>query len=842
MWELFTGLARFGCGTMTCACGGIAVGLDFESAREKIDDLVVWAASNAANISRNEATTRLHLIDRLLFECLGWDREDCVAEEHHEGQYTDYSLGAPSRKLVLEAKKEGIYFDLPAGFDKITCKLETLLGIDERIAQAIRQAVEYCQKRGIPVGAVCNGHQLVAFIGSRQDGVPPLGGRALVFASLESMRDNFRELWFDLSKPGVSAYNIYTTLLTDAIQAPPERLSHRLIGYPGFKNRNPFQTELRTLGELFIEDIGRVPQLEDQFLKECYASSGALSQYALISRQVLEARYSLSMQKELEVPTLQPARAKEGVAAELTAEITADAISAGLKRRVIILLGDVGVGKSIFIRHLVRVEARSLFEKAISLYVDFGKEPALTDDLERFVVARCEAQLREYGIDVRERDFIRGVYHGELLRFSRGVYADLKKIDEKAFLEKEIEFLASKLEDRAAHLRACLEHIWKARKRQIVIFLDNVDQRPFEFQERAFLIGQSLAETWPATVFIALRPDTFYHSRTKGSLTAYQPRVFTISPPRIDVVIKKRLHFALGQLRRTGRLDAFPANITINSETLSRYIAALSDSFDKNDDLNSFIDNLSGGNIRRALDFLNTFIGSGHVNAAKILAKYEQKGNYTISVHEFMRAVLYGDHEHYDPSVSPIANLFDISTPDGREHFLLGNLVGFIERNATAAGQQGYVDAGMVYEFAQGLGFSPAQVNSAIQRATDKKLIEPSPAFLEKAEAVAFRITTIGAYTIRELCKYFAYVDAMVVDTPIVDGKVRASIGEIDDIDRRLERGIRFLDYLDLQWQAVGHKNITWDWAGVSSASRSDIGAIQQIRQHAREAAVRPIP
>lgn len=192
--------------------------------------------------------------------------------------------------------------------------------------------------------------------------------------------------------------------------------------------------------------------------------------------------------------------------------------------------------------------------------------------------------------------------------------------------------------------------------------------------------------------------------------------------------------------------------------------------------------------------------------------------------------------------MSPIANLFDISTPDGREHFLLGNLVGFIERNATAAGQQGYVDAGMVYEFAQGLGFSPAQVNSAIQRATDKKLIEPSPAFLEKAEAVAFRITTIGAYTIRELCKYFAYVDAMVVDTPIVDGKVRASIGEIDDIDRRLERGIRFLDYLDLQWQAVGHKNITWDWAGVSSASRSDIGAIQRIRQHAREAAVRPIP
>jgi hypothetical protein len=815
------------------------MGVDFESARANIDALVTWAAEHVTDPARNEATTRLQLIDRLLFECLGWDRGDCVAEEQHEGEYTDYSLGIPSRKLVVEAKKEGVHFELPAGFDRAVCKLQTVLELDAGIDKAVRQAVNYCQKRGIPIGAVCNGHQLIAFIGSRQDGIAPLDGRALVFPSLEKMREGFKNLWFNLSKPGVSAYNIYTTLLADAIQPPPERLSHRLVGYPGFKNRNPFQTELKTLGELFIEDIGRVPQLEDEFLKECYASSGALSQYAMISRQILEARYSLIMQKELEVPTLQPARIKEGVAAELTAEITNDAVSAGLKRRVIILLGDVGVGKSMFIRHLVRVDARPVFEKAISLYVDFGKEPALADDLERFVIARCEAQLRQNGIDVSARDFIRGVYHGELIRFSRGIYADLKKIDEKAFLGKEIEFLASKLDDRAAHLRACLEHIWKAHKRQIVIFLDNVDQRPFDFQERTFLIGQSLAETWPATVFIALRPDTFYHSRTKGSLTAYQPRVFTVSPPRVDIVIKKRLQFALSQLERTGRLDAFPANITVNSETLSQYMAVLLYSFEKNEELNSFVDNLSSGNIRRALDFINAFIGSGHVNAAKILSKYKQQGYYTISVHEFMRAVIFGDHEHYDPSTSPIANLFDISTPDGREHFLLGNVVGFIDRNASSTDQQGYVDAVPLYEFAQSLGFNPGQVNFAVQRAIDKKLIEPSPAFLEKAEAVAYRITTIGAYTAKRLCNYFQYVDAMIVDTPIVDDEARLSIGDTDDIDRRLVRATRFVDYLDTQWQTVGHKNVTWEWTGVSASLRDNIAEVERIRQRSREAANR---
>ena len=44
---------------------------------------------------RNEATTRLQYIDRLLFDCLGWDRSECVAEDRFEGTYTDYSLGYP---------------------------------------------------------------------------------------------------------------------------------------------------------------------------------------------------------------------------------------------------------------------------------------------------------------------------------------------------------------------------------------------------------------------------------------------------------------------------------------------------------------------------------------------------------------------------------------------------------------------------------------------------------------------------------------------------------------------------------------------------------------------------
>jgi len=233
---------------------------DFENGKAKMEDLLAWASEHAPGSQRNEATTRLHLIDRLLFECLGWDRADGAAEDRYERTYADYSLGRPFRQFLVEAKKEGVYFDLPAGFDRRTCALRTVMESAPSVDKAVRQAVEYCQTRGVAVGAVCNGHQLIAFLGSRQDGIPPLEGRCLVFQGLEDMSASFRELWDNLSKPAIAVRNLHANLRADAVKPPPEKLSQRLPDYPGFKNRNPFQTELSILGGLFVEDVAHAPQ------------------------------------------------------------------------------------------------------------------------------------------------------------------------------------------------------------------------------------------------------------------------------------------------------------------------------------------------------------------------------------------------------------------------------------------------------------------------------------------------------------------------------------------------------------------------------------------------------
>jgi hypothetical protein len=207
--------------------------MDFEQGRLQMEKLVCWAEANATALNRNEADTRLHLIDQLLFDCLAWRREDLHAEEAFEGTYTDYSFLNP-RRFVLEAKREGVYFELPAGFTKQSCKIQTLTYTDKALDAAVRQAMRYCQERSIPLGAVCNGHQLLAFLGSRPDGVPPMEGNCLVFCSLSDMLSHFRVLWDNISRSGIIAYTLHSTLKGEGVQPPPEKLSSRIPGFPVF--------------------------------------------------------------------------------------------------------------------------------------------------------------------------------------------------------------------------------------------------------------------------------------------------------------------------------------------------------------------------------------------------------------------------------------------------------------------------------------------------------------------------------------------------------------------------------------------------------------------------------
>lgn len=760
----------------------------------------------------NEADTRHRFIDALLHDVLNWPPTllQCEAPVTGGG-YQDYVLASGGALAVLEAKREGTTFLLPSGakgFDLIS--LEVLSSFSPATQAAIQQVLHYAQTEGIAVAGICNGHQLAYFLASRQDGVPPLKGKAVVYASLKDMSENFSTLWEDLSRDGLIAGRLRSRLMrTGATVLPPEKLSARIHGYPGFRYRTELETDLSNLADIFLVDLMQEKEVSDDFVRECYCASGALSQYSSVSKQILKYRYT----QVQGAPTITPVRTKKG----LSPSLTSDTIAAAMSRRAIVLLGDVGVGKTFFLRHLLRVEAVEVLRSSEVIYVDFLKESSLLADMRDHLADEVDRVLRER-LNVRsaEDQLVRRIYKKELDELSSGIYGRLKGSNPAAYALKEIELLETRTHDRISHLTHVLTQLQVERGVSFVLILDNVDHHAPTFQEEIFRIGQSLAQKWPVTVFISLRPDTFHKSSRDGSLTAYHPRVFTVPPPRVDLVIERRLDFARRQLQETGRLESFPEGLTIDSDNLLTYLDVLIEAFTAQTDFVELIDNLSNGNVRLALQMISEFVGSGYVSIRRILDLDSQGKRYTMPLHELLRALLFGEGDYYDPARSNIPNLLDITTKDGAEHFLTPILLTVAE---AASDQQvhGYVANDLLFRESQPIGYETHQIERHLDWAVHRKLLERA-----ESNPSLYRITQAGGYMRKVMLSRFGYLDAVLVDTPIVDVKWRSRIGVVTSIYERLSRAEDFLDYLDQQWGNVGAGG-SYDWLETSRVARADM-------------------
>jgi hypothetical protein len=228
----------------------VTPGLPYDAAYGRMQ--VLEGEMKASIGARNEATTRLNLVDQLLFDCLGWARELAALENYEAGEFADYVLDTQRRLLVVEAKREGTWFELPEGLGE-TPTLTSLLTLGEPLTKAIAQVEDYAQRRGTPYAAICNGHQLIAFVASRQDGVAPRDGKALVFDSPAELTSRFADLWDLLSPSGARAHRL-SRRLGSSVTPPPPRLADSIPNYPGVADAPASHNLLASLDVLFVSD------------------------------------------------------------------------------------------------------------------------------------------------------------------------------------------------------------------------------------------------------------------------------------------------------------------------------------------------------------------------------------------------------------------------------------------------------------------------------------------------------------------------------------------------------------------------------------------------------------
>lgn len=775
----------------------------------------------------NEADTRFRFIDKILVECLNWEPKDINNEDVRDNHYADYKLNLFRPVAVWEAKKTGNYFELPAGTSKLIMPLKSISKDNPSIKEALLQVSGYCHERGIKIGVVSNGWQFIAFMANRNDSIAPLDGNAIVIPSLKFFLDNYKEAWNCLSKNGFQEDYISKKLIGDSEEQLPPKLASTVSNYPGIKNRNPFQVELEIISDLVLEDVIKEKSIEKEFLKDCYCKSGSLSQYSLLSKQILTTRYSYIFEDNDRKAVLEQIASKKGMSSDLV-ELFANSLS----KRPILLIGDVGVGKSTFIDNLLLIEAPNVFKKAITFKIDLGSKAIISLNLKEAILKIIQEQLIEnYNIDITEDNFVRHAYFIDLEKFKKGV--TVKRLYEVApvqAVEKEIEFLSNLIENKSEHLKKSLEYICNHQQKQIIVFIDNCDQRNDFDQETAFLVAQEFASDWPVIVFVCLRPETFHRTKKKeGALSGYHPKAFTIAPPRIDDVINKRLLFA--QKITRGEIPLSKLKNATSFSKLDILIQCFIDSLATNRYLFTFFENVSNGNIRKAVVLIKKFFGSGHVNTEKIIDIIEKTGTYTIPVHEILRSVIYGDNEHYSPVNSEIINLFDVRTNEPKDHFTIPLILGLLHDFSINNRNEGFVSIKEIYGYMQKLGYLPNTIDLALNFMYSKELFETSEKgnYLNTDRVeLMLRASGTGIYHLTYLSISFTYIDAIIIDVPIFDKALREKISNKFDIKGRLERAAIFSNYLDNIWDSENFTNTHFVWKQKSLELLADIERIKE--------------
>lgn len=784
-------------------------------------------AEQSGTHDRNEAETRFHVIDRLIQGVLGWNRNDFKLETAQSRTFTDYELGSPLQ-MIWEAKREGIAFSIPVRTRRgMIHEIASISSASEQARDAIMQVNQYCLDRGSEIAVATNGHQLVAFCARAPDLTGTIAGKCLVVTSLADFEKNISRLWDFLSPEGIRLGTLKSFLHRVAAPAAPKKLSASIPDYPKFLQPTALQQSLANMAHLLLINIELQDDIERQFFEECYCESGALSQHALLSKQMLTARYSSLFPPEEASPRVDPVNAKPGKPL-LTPEVLSDAIS----NRPIVLLGDVGVGKSSFLKHLMYVSAYDEFQHALYVYVDLGRTGALSEKLKDVVLDQIEdVLLTEYKVDLLEADFVKSVYKTDIKRFDRGIYGSLKESDPKAYEHHLLELLASKQNDRASHTKAAIGYLAKDRRKQIIIALDNSDQRDSETQSEAFIISQTMASDWKATVFVSMRPRTFYQSRRSGALSAYPHRVFTIAPPRIDAVIRKRIQFALDVAEGRRHLESLN-QIRLNLSNIAAFFQVILNTVDKNDDVNLFLENITGGNIRLLIELIANTVGSPNIDTEAVVRGLEQEGEFILPVHDWWKVALKGDYRFYDPTRSHAANIYSVFGPDQKEHFLIPMVLAYLNAAGKHRNAEGFVTYVDIAREMQVWGFRASSIEGAIRLANNMRLVESNrrvtfdedEAGLHGTIPDLWRINTVGAYHLRVWSTTFPYLDAVAVDMPFFDGEVFHELaGNIQSrtLNHRLDRATAVREYLTEIWENSSISTEYFNWTDACNEGQS---------------------
>lgn len=730
----------------------------------------------------SEADTRVKLIDRIIKEVLGWPEVAISREDHSKGiqsGFTDFQLYTKRKSyIVVEAKRSGVYFELPL-ISRRKLKISGVLSSSTDVMKAIEQARQYCvDDIQIPYAIVTNGIAWIVFKVAYKDR-KWREENAVIFSSVEDIISNFVKFWNLLSYESVLAGSLENEFsLISSVERQQHRVKSFLLNSDAPLHRNRLHAQLHPIIDAFFDDIADKDAID--ILKSCYVHSRSVKHAILDMDNVINDKIPLFLRKEGTDHVLTGKSDSGNFASEVS-----KAVEAHLGD-LYILLGGIGSGKTTFIKRYLRLTGYETLEKnAVWFYIGMLGPPQNKDEIEKVIYQKILGNLREkYKYIVTEnRKTIKKIFKDEVSLFHETTLK-AEQLKEDEYEKRLSPFLDDLSNNQTEYVTRLLKECIH-RNRAVIIFIDNVDQLPPEYQQKVFFISQKITRDVGSITILAMREESYYTASSQKALTAYANKKFHIASPRFRKLIELRLKYASKVLIKSdeeARL-ILKSGISLDKKSIFDFFGIIQKSiFVGNKKIPHFIDSICQGNMRQALEMFNTFLVSGATDVNKILRIYQREGTYNVAFHEFLKSVMLGEKLYYRESDdNPVMNVFECSTYQNSSHFTSLRILNLLQshKDVYNAEGRGFIEWSKVqYEFENAFDNLDDVLFSA-QRLLKWKLIEVNTKSNDSFENVThIKCTSAGNYYLCSLHKEFAYIDLVLQDTPLNDLAIAQELTE----------------------------------------------------------------
>ena len=735
----------------------------------------------------SESDTRAKIIDPLFKECLGWNEKDIRREPHIHKDYLDYIFSIDGvRKFVLEAKKVGLAFRIPTSFGGRYYTIRGTISTDKNIIRAIEQAQRYCINSGAKYGIVSNGRQYILFEAFSY-GKDWRSGQCVIFRSLKDVKKNFGLFWNTLSKESVRNGSLRRYISQEELPTVFFRPIDEVHAKDSILTRNEMSPLLQPFITHLFADIIDASQLE--VLERCYVTQKQYRDAGKLINRHLDRPPGFA--KKYKVDMLIESETKAGRFEELYEKNEKFLSTKAPKGSLVILMGGIGSGKTTFIHHFFNFVVKKP-EKTMWFYVNFLEAPiditkieshilkSIVRDFERKYKDKLGDELKSFGLD--------------------SITPDLKNI-------------------------VILFSLLTLKGFTISLVLDNVDQHSYvspEYQEHVLLFAKHLTDRLKTLTILTLREESFFKSTMSGVLDAFPASVFHISSPSFEKVIRNRIDYVLNLLEETDdqirTITRSNIQFGTSKKVVRLFFEIVKNSLRSTRKVGSailwFIDDISGGNMRLALNFFRIFLVSGNTDVNEMLMiehRQREQGDrgYNIPFHHVIKSIILEHSRLYSGTRSRIMNLFDINPEYTNSHFLHLRVLNYLHNRMgyQPPPGRGFVEIDGLLSEAERLMIRKAAIADSLRKLAFFGLVQFENQSKKGYETATYvRITNTGIYYLTKLIYRCIYLDLVWMDTPILDKdlirellkhlvEVRA-MKRAQDLDERFQRTEMFLDYL----------------------------------------------